>query len=61
MRKKQSVDLPETTVAERMFRLRTLACFFNDTASTEIYTLSLHDALIDNAQLRCHIKGISLP
>ena len=25
MRKKQSVDLPETTVAERMFRLRTLA------------------------------------
>src|ERR1039457_7733231 len=25
--------------------LRPLFCFFNDTATTEIYTLSLHDAL----------------
>src|SRR5450830_2069696 len=25
--------------------LRSLCCFFNDTATTEIYTLSLHDAL----------------
>src|SRR3712207_9284797 len=26
-------------------RLCTTCCFFNDTATTEIYTLSLHDAL----------------
>src|SRR3712207_8173809 len=28
-----------------MYRLRPLCVFFNDTATTEIYTLSLHDAL----------------
>ena len=28
----------------RMYRFIAL-CFFNDTATTEIYTLSLHDAL----------------
>src|ERR1035437_10068641 len=26
-------------------RMRSVVCFFNDTATTEIYTLSLHDAL----------------
>src|SRR3712207_7040843 len=32
--------------ARRTFRLRMVICFFfNDTATTEIYTLSLHDAL----------------
>src|ERR1019366_5609458 len=33
--------LPEDTVSD----LRVLVFFFNDTATTEIYTLSLHDAL----------------
>ena len=40
-------------------------CFFNDTATTEIYTLSLHDALpileaeissFPNASSRCQIR-----
>src|SRR2546429_8815951 len=32
--------------------------FFNDTATTEIYTLSLHDALPISARwaLRCHVS-----
>src|SRR2546426_1601142 len=30
---------------EFVFHFRTLFFFFNDTATTEIYTLSLHDAL----------------
>src|SRR3712207_7672903 len=33
-------------------RLRSLSFFFNDTATTEIYTLSLHDALPILANLR---------
>src|SRR6266540_7418112 len=28
--------------------------FFNDTATTEIYTLSLHDALPISSRSRCH-------
>src|SRR5215510_9825068 len=32
-------------VRRRMFRRADRICFFNDTATTEIYTLSLHDAL----------------
>src|SRR5436189_5214635 len=34
--------------------LRLLSFFFNDTATTEIYTLSLHDAL----PICCHLKNI---
>ena len=32
-------------VAESWQRCRAMKLFFNDTATTEIYTLSLHDAL----------------
>src|SRR3712207_7541913 len=33
-------------------------CFFNDTATTEIYTLSLHDALpISHRDLGAHAQG----
>src|SRR5436309_10075822 len=40
--------------------------FFNDTATTEIYTLSLHDALpicrgFDRLRYRRHTKGVSCP
>src|SRR5256885_13201718 len=31
--------------------------FFNDTATTEIYTLSLHDALPISSDLRCRETG----
>src|SRR5689334_25417056 len=35
-----------------------LSFFFNDTATTEIYTLSLHDALpICRRRLRCHRRA----
>src|SRR2546426_1841127 len=34
-----------TSKTKLQFRLRPLLFFFNDTATTEIYTLSLHDAL----------------
>src|SRR2546430_7338877 len=42
--------------------------FFNDTATTEIYTLSLHDALpisvsepdVDSLQPRAHSRGVRL-
>src|SRR3712207_9583255 len=37
-------QVPRTLGLRRMFLLHHL-CFFNDTATTEIYTLSLHDAL----------------
>src|SRR5258708_34332266 len=45
---------------------RRLGCFlfffFNDTATTEIYTLSLHDALpILPRQLRGHVRSALLP
>src|SRR3990170_6402162 len=34
--------------------------FFNDTATTEIYTLSLHDALpIFNAKSICHARSLA--
>src|SRR6266446_8380977 len=33
--------------------------FFNDTATTEIYTLSLHDALPNSAFSRRHLARIS--
>src|SRR2546421_2282515 len=32
--------------------------FFNDTATTEIYTLSLHDALPISAQARAELHGV---
>src|SRR3712207_7732063 len=35
--------------------------FFNDTATTEIYTLSLHDALPISARLRCVRRWCGLP
>src|ERR1039457_6420107 len=41
-------DSPTTSRDEyyrRMFDQVAESCFFNDTATTEIYTLSLHDAL----------------
>src|SRR5216683_5233042 len=34
--------------------------FFNDTATTEIYTLSLHDALPISAQLAGHVHRLVL-
>src|SRR5476649_2659229 len=34
-----------TSLSEKKFELWRLIFFFNDTATTEIYTLSLHDAL----------------
>src|SRR3712207_7108009 len=34
--------------------------FFNDTATTEIYTLSLHDALPISARLRRHVRPLRL-
>src|SRR6266481_10142353 len=34
--------------------------FFNDTATTEIYTLSLHDALPISGYLRRHRRGFDL-
>src|SRR2546429_5313436 len=43
--------MDETAVASVFF-------FFNDTATTEIYTLSLHDALpISTARTRCSSRG----
>src|SRR5262245_60692830 len=38
-------NLLRDTVGLRNLSQRSLSFFFNDTASTEIYTLSLHDAL----------------
>src|SRR3712207_9183532 len=35
----------------------TLFFFFNDTATTEIYTLSLHDALPISSRSRCRVAG----
>src|SRR6266699_6980520 len=36
--------------------------FFNDTATTEIYTLSLHDALpIATAEARCYLPNCGNP
>src|SRR5437868_15475263 len=35
--------------------------FFNDTATTEIYTLSLHDALPIWRRSRCGLRGNSRP
>src|ERR1044071_3368539 len=37
--------LRRRSVVQRAHRGRVLLVFFNDTATTEIYTLSLHDAL----------------
>src|SRR2546429_6929878 len=34
--------------------------FFNDTATTEIYTLSLHDALPIFAVVQMHARGVQL-
>src|SRR3712207_6959187 len=35
--------------------------FFNDTATTEIYTLSLHDALPICPPGAVHLRGLTLP
>src|SRR5215813_15604396 len=35
--------------------------FFNDTATTEIYTLSLHDALSISSAWRCRSRNIAPP
>src|SRR5690349_25070610 len=40
------------------FLLLFLFFFFNDTATTEIYTLSLHDALPISRGLRCRIASL---
>src|SRR5689334_24693459 len=46
-----------------MYLVRLLFFFFNDTATTEIYTLSLHDALPiyagreSSSKLRCNFPG----
>src|SRR2546428_8498791 len=37
--------IPQTVTSAYMARTRRIFFFFNDTATTEIYTLSLHDAL----------------
>src|SRR5256885_13084132 len=42
--------------------MSTLLFFFNDTATTEIYTLSLHDALpIYSVQIAMHERIVCLP
>ena len=46
-----------------IFLIRLFAFFFNDTATTEIYTLSLHDALpisgegVEKRELSCTVSG----
>src|SRR5258708_11529227 len=46
---------------ERQRRPSRRICFFNDTATTEIYTLSLHDALpICEARMAVHHRRIEL-
>src|SRR2546425_7006782 len=40
-----------------MFSLRSLFFFFNDTATTEIYTLSLHDALPISGSSGCPLRS----
>src|SRR5260221_6733984 len=44
-----------------MSSLSSLPFFFNDTATTEIYTLSLHDALPIYQHLQRHGGGINRP
>src|SRR5438105_7227325 len=41
--------------------LRAMFFFFNDTATTEIYTLSLHDALPISWRTTSGITGLTLP
>src|SRR2546426_4050026 len=47
------------------FPLISFFFFFNDTATTEIYTLSLHDALPistdDSPSRYCHDRGVEFP
>src|SRR5258707_14454448 len=43
----------------RSCRLRLIFFFFNDTATTEIYTLSLHDALPICSSTRCASSSTS--
>src|SRR5256885_3832629 len=38
------------------FPIKSFFFFFNDTATTEIYTLSLHDALPISACFHCHVS-----
>src|SRR5687768_18216039 len=44
----------------KLYLLFSLIFFFNDTATTEIYTLSLHDALPISFFGRCKVETISL-
>src|SRR5215211_5425300 len=43
-----------------LYLLFCLVCFFNDTATTEIYTLSLHDALPISDALRFEVRGFGI-
>src|SRR5438445_8136752 len=43
------------------FRVILLRFFFNDTATTEIYTLSLHDALPISSRVRALLRRASAP
>src|SRR6266511_5002521 len=48
---------PETIISVQLFTF----FFFNDTATTEIYTLSLHDALpIPSTEKALRIAGLSI-
>src|SRR3712207_9054066 len=50
--------MPSSRVRARVIVLS--FCFFNDTATTEIYTLSLHDALpISDARDARHQRGVA--
>src|SRR2546429_703891 len=44
---------------ERLTHKKHCLFFFNDTATTEIYTLSLHDALPIYEFLRAHTAGVA--
>src|SRR5256885_5635062 len=59
-----STDFVRVVVSIRDYAIMSLFFFFNDTATTEIYTLSLHDALpispggvIDHRHLALRIGG----
>src|SRR2546430_17387187 len=56
----QQVAILEMMMAVR-FRCNIFFFFFNDTATTEIYTLSLHDALPISKSCQCVLeKGLRL-
>src|SRR3712207_9579252 len=52
-----------TTARSTLLHYKTIFFFFNDTATTEIYTLSLHDALpifkvVEDEQLGGCVEGV---